>query len=262
MPLTPPKKRLLGHRLFSHLKRQILEGELKVREQLPSERILSEQYGVHRGVVREAIKRLEAQQLVETRHGGGTRVLNFRETGGLELLNTMVTNSDGTPNISVIKDIIEWREDLGSTMARRAAMRGSETLATTLDDIVNSMEDNLEDLSKLQDLALEYWEEIALASGNLAYRLALNSLKYIYVPFRESLQPLLKTELQNIQGHRELTDAIRNGSGDEAARLTRSLESIKSNKIIKAFNLIIEMQSKDQENNKDNVKQRKQSDAI
>ena len=55
MTQAPKKKRPLGDKLFLHLKRQILEGEIKVREQLPSERLLSEQYGVHRGVVREAI---------------------------------------------------------------------------------------------------------------------------------------------------------------------------------------------------------------
>ena len=259
MAQAPQKKRPLGDKLFKHLKQQILEGELKVREQLPSERLLSEHYGVHRGVVREAIKRLEAQKLVETRHGGGTRVLDYHETGGLELLTGMVVNSDGTPNISVIKDIIEWREDLGSTMARRAAMRTGKTLATSLDDIVNRMEDNLDDLNKLQDMALEYWDEIALASGNLAYRLALNSLKSTYEPFRKHLQPLLKKELQNTQGHRDLTDAIRDGDGDKAATLTRALESIQSKKLINAMNKLIEIQSDD---NKEKIKQRNQGDAI
>lgn len=227
MPQSPANKLPLDQSLYQTLLRKIVDGELKAREQLPAERILSEEYGVHRGVVREALKRLEAQNLVETRRGGGTRILDFRQEGGLDLLGVLAINNDGLPNLSVIKDITEWREDLGVTMTRRATLRDSKQLAQCLDSIVQTMrEADINDISMLQELSLSYWDEIAKASNNLAYSLALNSFKKAYAPFRVAMQPLLKDAFQNTQSYQDLADVIRSGDGDKAAIQARSLVAI------------------------------------
>ena len=49
---------------------------------LPAERRLAEQFGVSRQVVREAIKRLELQGLLEVRQGSGVRTLIGFRCGG------------------------------------------------------------------------------------------------------------------------------------------------------------------------------------
>ena len=48
------------------------EGELKPGEQLPGERELTQQLSISRSAVREAIRLLEAQGLLEVRPGKGT----------------------------------------------------------------------------------------------------------------------------------------------------------------------------------------------
>ena len=223
----------LGQYLYKVLLHKIIEGELKAREQLPSERMLSEEYGVHRGVVREALKRLEAQKLVETRRGGGTRILDFHETGGLDLLEAMAINSEGLPNFSTIKDIVEWREDLGVTMTRRATLRCGEVLAERLDVVIKKMRDTeKEDLARLQELSLCYWYEIADATNNLAYRLALNSFKTVYDPFKIMLLPLMKSSLQDIQKYQDVANEIRGGDGDKAGILARSLVNMDGEKVL------------------------------
>ena len=236
MKESQKSKGALGQNLYTILLRKIVEGELKAREQLPSERMLSEEYGVHRGVVREALKRLEAQKLVETRRGGGTRILDFRETGGLDLLEILAVNSEGLPDFSTIRDIVEWREDLGVTMTRRATLRCGEKLAARLDKVVNEMwEADTENLVLLQKLSLSYWDEIANASNNLAYRLALNSFKAVYEPFRSLMLPLMKTTLQNTQKYQDLADVIRCGDGDKAALSARSLVNIGGKKVLNSM---------------------------
>ena len=58
------------------LQRKIESGELKPGEQLPTEVVLREDYGgVSRSTIRDALKLLTAQGLVETRHGRGTFVV-------------------------------------------------------------------------------------------------------------------------------------------------------------------------------------------
>src|SRR5690606_14034315 len=57
--------------------RRIAGGELPVGHRLPSQRQLAQSMGVGLAVVREAIKRLEALNIVDATHGSGTVVQSF-----------------------------------------------------------------------------------------------------------------------------------------------------------------------------------------
>ena len=75
MPAAGGKKRgSLSQGLEALLSGHILEGRLRGGEQLPTESALMLEHGVSRTVVREAMSRLQAAGMVETRHGIGTFV--------------------------------------------------------------------------------------------------------------------------------------------------------------------------------------------
>ena len=57
-----------------HVRRQIIGGELLHGERLPPERAFADQFGVSRGTVRDALRRLEEEGFVEKRPGSGTYV--------------------------------------------------------------------------------------------------------------------------------------------------------------------------------------------
>lgn len=61
----------VSHLLASDLRRQILRGELVADQQLPSEAELTAQLQISRETLREALRILESQQLVEIRRGRG-----------------------------------------------------------------------------------------------------------------------------------------------------------------------------------------------
>ena len=69
---------LRGERLHEaivvRLRELIRQGEILHGSRLPPERALAEQFGVGRSSVREAIRSLELQGLVVTRHGSGSFV--------------------------------------------------------------------------------------------------------------------------------------------------------------------------------------------
>ncbi len=73
----------LSLRIASALRDAIVEGRLLVDQRLPSEQEMAEQFGVSRPTVREALKRLAAQNLIRTQRGatGGAFVnrLSFQE---------------------------------------------------------------------------------------------------------------------------------------------------------------------------------------
>ena len=66
-----------GELVASHLRRQIVRGELRPGETLPLETELMEQYGVSRPTLREAFRILESETLISVRSGGrdGARVV-------------------------------------------------------------------------------------------------------------------------------------------------------------------------------------------
>src|SRR5579885_3446368 len=64
----------LADRVAEHMMERVLDGTLKRGVRLPPERILAEQFGVSRTVIREAVRTLVSKGLLETRGGSGTYV--------------------------------------------------------------------------------------------------------------------------------------------------------------------------------------------
>lgn len=78
-----------GDQIASEIRDLILEGKLTVDERLPGEQDLAQRFGVSRPTVREALKRLAAQNLIRTRRGaaGG----NFVNRIGLQEAKEQLT---------------------------------------------------------------------------------------------------------------------------------------------------------------------------
>ncbi|BAN46355.1 FadR/GntR family transcriptional regulator [Metapseudomonas resinovorans] len=111
------KHRSLAQELVSELSQQIQDGVIKRGEKLPTESAIMEAQGVSRTVVREAISRLQAAGLVETRHGIGTFVLDTPSPMGFRIdPATIVTMRD-------VIAILELRISLEVESAGLAAQR-------------------------------------------------------------------------------------------------------------------------------------------
>ncbi len=60
----------LSERISAELRDEILRGRYRPGERLPSERDLAQRFEVHRGAVREALKKLEQLGLAKIEAGG------------------------------------------------------------------------------------------------------------------------------------------------------------------------------------------------
>lgn len=60
--------------LMDSIKKKIIEGELKIGDKIESERSMSEKYGINRMTVRNALKHLEEEGIIESVRGSGTYV--------------------------------------------------------------------------------------------------------------------------------------------------------------------------------------------
>lgn len=77
--------RSLANLLSEEFENKIRQGLLQEGDKLPTETELVRSYDVSRTVVREALSKLQASGLVETKHGIGTFVLPARSTPGMVL---------------------------------------------------------------------------------------------------------------------------------------------------------------------------------
>lgn len=76
------------------IRTSILNGSYSPGEFLPAERALALEFGVDRNTVRSSIQELEQLGLVQRRQGSGCRVLDYRETATLDLLQYLVITPD------------------------------------------------------------------------------------------------------------------------------------------------------------------------
>ncbi len=217
------QKKSVATEVFDQLRGHIVSGSLPVGEALPAERILAEQLGVSRAVVREGLKRLEQAGLVSIQQGGATRVLDYRQTGGLELLGALMVAADGTIDTAVVRGVIELRGDLGPLVARRAAARRDEEGLARLASIVGAMQQAGGDVAELQQLALDFWEAMVDCAGNVALQLAFNSLARTYSQVMEQTRDLVASEVTATDDYARTLAAVDAGDEELAAEFAAAI---------------------------------------
>src|SRR3954470_106740 len=161
----PVGKPRVAEEIVEQLRGLILRGEYAVGDKLPPERKLAEELGVNRASLREAIKSLEQMGLVKTRQGDGTRVLDFMQTAGLELISHLIPG-DGTPNLPVMIDVLDFRRWFGCESARLAAQRASEEDVKQLEAIAEKAADPGIDVGELLKLDFEFYVCLTHAAKN------------------------------------------------------------------------------------------------
>jgi DNA-binding FadR family transcriptional regulator len=221
--LRPVPRQSLSDAVFHQLREQILSGALPAGAPMPAERVLCEGLGVNRGAVREALRRLEQARLVSVRHGGTSRVLDFRASAGMDLLPDLILDASGAFDTAVVRGIVEMRSALAPDVARLAALRGGAAVADALDAYVAAMDASEGELAALQHEAQSFWSALVDGAGNLAYRLAWNSLRDVYARSWELLRPLLEDELRDRASYAALAAAVRRGDARTAERRARQL---------------------------------------
>ncbi|MEV1010560.1 FCD domain-containing protein [Streptomyces sp. NPDC049881] len=117
MSLTAPRRSALADQVIDQLRHQITSGEWPVGSRIPTEPELVERLGVARNTVREAIRALAHNGLLDIRQGSGTYVTATSELAGVMLRRF----EDAEP-----RDVAELRSALEARAARLAAERRTE----------------------------------------------------------------------------------------------------------------------------------------
>ncbi|MCB9549937.1 MAG: FadR family transcriptional regulator [Myxococcales bacterium] len=219
--LQPIARQSVADAVYGQLRDRILAGELAPGEALPGERRLAEIFGVNRGAVREGLQRLAQARLVAVHHGGATRVLDYRDAG-LDLLSDLLARPGAGVDLALVQSILEMRNALAPIIAGFAARRGGAELAATLAPLVEALAAAPDDAARylvMRDL----WQQITRGCGNLALRLALNSLQQGTGQHEAQARMVLQAELTALDAWRDLVSAIGAGDAPAAEAAARAL---------------------------------------
>lgn len=137
---------------------------------LPPERELAAQLGVSRPVVREAVKRLESQGMLEVRHGVGIHAVDRLHSPLNSALALLVENEGER-----LRQSLEVRAVLEPEVARLAAQRIKASELRALRQLHARLE-NCAELAESAELDMQFHRAIARASGNEVFVLVLDSI--------------------------------------------------------------------------------------
>jgi DNA-binding FadR family transcriptional regulator len=176
MPLQAVTSQSLPDQVFRQIATAILDGTYETGQNLPAERQLAEVFGVNRHVVREATKRAEQVGLVSVTQGGGTKVLDFKRTAGLDTLALIAEYAaEDKSGAELWRAGFEMRAAIGTDVARLAALRADDQTKQDLVAIANELKAATHG-PEIVAIDLRFWERMLDGADNIAYRLAYNSL--------------------------------------------------------------------------------------
>jgi DNA-binding FadR family transcriptional regulator len=208
--------------VFARLVEEILTGRLAPGEPIPSERELALAFEVNRHAVREALKRVQQAGLVRISHGGKTRVLDWRTSAGLDALTGLAV-AGVIPARQIVGDVAVMRRSIGADAARLCALNASEEQRAAISTAAAAYPVSGA-FEMVGDADLTFWIAVIDGSGNIAYRLALNTLVAAFDDIgRDVIHALGAAEFADRAAHIDLAAAIACRDADAAHLLAEAL---------------------------------------
>jgi DNA-binding FadR family transcriptional regulator len=161
------------------LRTAILTGEHAPGATLPGERELSERFGVSRLTLRAALGRLSSEGLVQSVHGSGTRVLDYREHGDVALLGHLaeLALTGHHVGLEVIAGLLELRRAVAVEAIGSAAERASVAELREMRAQVALLAMKLDDPHAFMMADLAWARMLVRSTKNLAYELLFNTVQ-------------------------------------------------------------------------------------
>ncbi len=184
LEIAPVAQRSLSSQIAHQIRQAIMDGSLKADDRLPTEEELAQRYQVSRPTIREALKRLAAQNLIRSRRGptGGTFINRPSAADLSDALASATTLLVGMDAFSM-EDIYQTRLLLGASCLKLAAQHISDKQLGQLELELMQQQDNSLSPEEFCASDVRFHRLIAEASGNPL-------LSFIMLSVIEALQPV------------------------------------------------------------------------
>lgn len=201
------KKSFIYEEIINQIKKSIMDGELKPGDRLPSERTMTEMFGISRMSLREALKSLSVIGMIEAHPGEGYYISQDYDRG-LSSLNLMSFYFE-----DVRFSVLETRMIIEPEAVQLAVDRITDKQLQELDDCVEEMFQCLEGPNRSYLIPDKRFHQIIFeATHNVVLINMLKTLGEIIVEIPEGKE-------QSALEHREILEAIKIGDKNEAKKL-------------------------------------------
>jgi len=219
-PMRVTKAASLADDLVQRFEEQIESGDMPAGSRFPTEKAITEAFGVSRTVVREAYSRLAARGLLVSRRGSGAYVADGARYRAFQIA------ADEFSEIEDVLRLLEMRMGFEAEMADLAARRRTDADLAAIRDALDAMENSEDvDASVVADAA--FHAAIAVATRNdyflrftqfLGVRLVPSRKLYLQGSDRQRHQQYARTINRD---HQAIYDAILAGDPAAARRAAR-----------------------------------------
>ena len=204
---------LLAERLADEIRQEIADGAFRAGGRLPTEREMSESYGVSRAIVREALGRLKHDGLIVSRQGSGAFVVD----GAAPTLRLHVMPSDAED----LRAVVELLSAVRSAASAHAATRRTPAQLAAIQRWYDAIDAAVREGQPGEDEDIGFHRAIIQAAGNPLFDQILEFLDsrvrhFVHTARTNSRYWGLTEQVQ--AEHRAMLDAIAEGNA-EAARL-------------------------------------------
>jgi len=209
--LEPVKRSRIYEHIVEQIHALIREGRWAPGDQIPPERELAERFRVSRTSVREALRALEMQGIIESRQGGGT----FVRTADTEALVPPLAAAilRGRRELA---ELLEVRELIEPGIARLAATRATSEHVSELEHLLERQQDCIANGRPFVDEDTAFHYTLARAADN---HILLRLHNVILDVLRESRQSYLHVPdrpQMSLRGHEAILGAIKNQDAESA----------------------------------------------
>jgi GntR family transcriptional repressor for pyruvate dehydrogenase complex len=218
MDVQPLKSVRLYEQIAVAIRGRIVAGDLAQGERLPNEREIASSYGVSRNVVREAIRALAKDGLVEVRQGSGTYIANGTSNALGDSLGLALSLGGDSFNLS---HLIEIRTIIEPTVAGLAATRATAEDVAALDREIEIMDASFDDVDRFIASDHRFHVAIAKATQNHLVPLILFPVVDVLNEQRKRLFFVVHSATSAQAFHRRILAAIRKRDSAAAVEAMR-----------------------------------------
>ena len=200
---------LLTERIALQLEHGIRNGDIEAGSKLPSERELAAQFGASRNVVREVLRRLEAQHLIEVAPGRGAFVSDAQDA---HARSYDALYRAGRPTV---RQLIEARIALEVEIIALTTQRATADQIAVMRTANAKMEQAMDVVDKAR-ADLDFHDAVAAASGNPVLRIMLSSISGMMfeMMLRSHSDPSVSEP--GVPHHPDIVEAIEAGDVERA----------------------------------------------
>ncbi len=216
-PIEPIVRRKLSDEVFDRLRAMIEAGQLRVGDDMPSERELMDRFGVGRPAIREAMQALASKGLITISHGERARVVKPTAHAIIQQMDLpfklMIAGSEET-----LENLKNARIFFERGMAREAALKATDEDKRDLRAHLKRQEESLGNPEAFIEADMRFHIRLAAISRNPIFAAVSEAILGWLKAYHSHVLIWTGKENLTLAEHEEIIDAIEKADPEQAER--------------------------------------------